>query len=229
MLSPKQKLRAAGALAVLLTLAFAVSCRGFFVKATLQSVALQPQTPSFGIGFQQPMQAWGTDSNNNRYQLTNGVSWSLSNPSSGTVASIDPSTGTMTGLNAGSITVSASYQALTGTTTATVVEIVSSMTISPTSGSVTVDGNPNYQGFTVKDGGGNDISSLVTLTAELNGQSQSTLVPCGFELGLSGDGTQDCVPSTTVTTQTQFTIVVTYSGYTGSTQVTALLNVTPAP
>ena len=165
MLSPKQKLRAAGALAVLLTLAFAVSCRGFFVKATLQSVALQPQTPSFGIGFQQPMQAWGTDSNNNRYQLTNGVSWSLSNPSSGTVASIDPSTGTMTGLNAGSITVSASYQALTGTTTATVVEIVSSMTISPTSGSVTVDGNPNYQGFTVKDGGGNDISSLVTLTA----------------------------------------------------------------
>jgi hypothetical protein len=101
MSSSNPKLRAAGALAVVVSLALAVSCRGFFVKATLQSIALQPQTPSFGVGFQQPMQAWGTDSNNNRYQLTNGVEWSLSNPSTGTVATINASTGTMTGVNAG--------------------------------------------------------------------------------------------------------------------------------
>jgi hypothetical protein len=229
MSSSNPKLRALGALAVIVGLALVVSCRGFFVKATLQSIALQPQTPSFGIGFQQAMQAWGTDSNNNRYQLTNGVTWSLSDPSTGSVATINTSSGTMTGVNAGTVTVSASYQALTGTTTATVVEIVSSMTITPSSASATVDGTPGYGSFTIKDQSGNDITSLVTLTAELNGADESSEVPCGFELGLAGDGTQDCVPNTTVTTTTLFTIVVTYSGYTGTAAVTATLNVTPAP
>lgn len=227
MSSKKSKLRPMVAFAALATLALAVSCQGFFPKATLQSISLQPQTPSFGLNVQQPMQAWGTDSNNNRYQITSGVDWSLSNPSTGTVATIDQTTGTMTGVNAGSITVQASAQGLAGTTTATVVEIVSAMIISPTSNTVTENGNPNYAAFTVKDGSGNDISSLVTLTAELNGQSQISIVPCGFEMGLPGDGTQDCVPApTAVTAQTTFTIVVTYSGYTGA-PVTALLTVNP--
>jgi len=228
MSSPKSRLRLIGAFAALAALALAVSCQGFFPKATLQSIALQPQTPQFGIGFQQPMQAWGTDSNNNRYQLTSNVNWQLSSPSVGVVATIDANSGTMTGVNAGTVTVTASSQGLSGTTTATVVETVSAMVISPTSASVTENGNPDYQGFTVKDGGGNDISSLVTLTAELGGQSQSGIVPCGFELALTGDGTQDCVPTATaVSTSTTFTIVVTYSGYTGTAPVTAMLTVNP--
>jgi hypothetical protein len=228
MSSSNLKLRAAGALTVIVGLALAVSCQGFFPKATLQSIALQPQTPSFGVGFQQPMQAWGTDSNSNRYQLTNGVSWQLSDPSSGVVATIDPNTGTMTGVNPGTVTVNASAQGLTGSTSGTVVELVTAMTISPTSTSV-VDNGTNYAPFTIKDGNGNDISSLVTLTAELNGQDQSTIVPCGFETGLAGDGTQDCLPGQdAVLQQTVFTIVVSYSGYSGA-PVSASLTVTPNP
>ncbi len=225
MLSKNSKHRFSTALAALAMLALAVSCKGFFPKATLQSIALQPPTPSFGVGIQQPMQAWGTDSNGNRFQLTSGVAWSLSSPSSGTVATIDPNTGTLTGQNAGTITVTAASQGISGTTTATVVQIVTGMTISPTNTSVTADGT-SFAPFTVKDQGGNDISQLVTLTAELNGASQSGL-PCGFELGQAGDGTQDCKPTANlVSTPTTYTIVVSYSGYTGP-QVSAQLLVNP--
>ncbi len=228
MKSTNHKLRLAGALAVLATLALAISCQGFFPRATLQSISLQPPTPSFGVGFQQPMQAWGTDSNSHRYQLTSGVSWTVSSPSSGTVATIDPSSGTLTGKNAGTITVQASAQGLSASATATVVETVSIMVISPGSGSVQDTGTA-YQPFTVKDGSGNDISSLVTLTAEQS-NAPVTGLPCGFELGLAGDGTQDCQPGQgLVTVQTDFDIVVTYSGYTGTAPVTAKLTVTPAP
>ena len=104
MSSSNLKLRAAGALAVLTSVALAVSCQGFFPKATLQSIALQPPTPTFSVGLQQPMQAWGTNSNNGRSQITTGVLWQLSGASSGTVATIDPNSGTMTGVNAGTIT-----------------------------------------------------------------------------------------------------------------------------
>jgi Bacterial Ig-like domain (group 2) len=225
MLSTQSKLRLTGAFAALLILALA-SCQGFFPHATLTSITLAPSAPSFAVGYTQPMQAWGVDSNNNRYQLTSGVTWSLSAPSSGTVATINTSTGTMTGVNAGTITVQASAQGLSATATATVVEIVTSMTINPLSGNVTAT-NVAYQPFTITDQNGNNISANVVLTAELNGQAVSGL-PCGYELGNSTDTTNDCVPSTTVQaagTTVTYQIVVSYSGYTG-TPVTASLTVT---
>jgi len=223
MSSTKSKLRVVGAFAALAALALAVSCKGFFPHATLQSIALQPQSPAFGIGLMQPMQAWGTDSNGNRYQLTTGVSWSVSSPSIGTVATIDPVTGTLTGQNAGTITVQASAQALAGTTTATVVEIVTAMTISPNPGNVVDDGS-SYQAFLIKDQGGNNISSLVQLTPELNGSAVTTIT-CGYQ-SQTTDGMQDCLPDPLLvqTGTVAYTIAVNYAGYTGA-PVTAILNV----
>jgi len=226
MSSPKSRLRLIGAFAALAALALAVSCQGFFPKATLQSIALQPPTPSFGVGFQQPMQAWGTDSNNNRYQLTSNVTWQLSEPSTGVVATIDGSSGTMTGVNAGTITVMASYQALSGTTTATVVENVSKMTIDPTNTSVTDDGN-QFASFTVSGttgSGSQDITSLVTLTAFSNGTAAGANLPCTYD---SAANTQDCTPASGVVTtgSAVYQIIVTYAGYTGTTQVAATLTV----
>jgi Big-like domain-containing protein len=219
----KSKLRLTGAFAALAILALAASCQGFFPKATLQSMTLQPTTPTFGIGFQQPMQAWGTDSNNNRYQLTSGVVWSLSDPSTGTVATIDSTTGTMTGVNAGTITVSAADEGLSATATATVVEVVSAMTITPQSRSVIDDGT-SYASYTITDQSGNNISSLVTLTAELNGAAVDQIT-CGYE-SQAIDSMQDCLPQTGLvpTGSVTYTIVVSYGGYTGAA-VTATLQV----
>lgn len=227
MFSTKSTIRLTGAFAALAALALAASCQGFFPHATLQSITVSPNPASVAVNATLPMQAWGTDTNNNRYQLgtSNGLQWSLSSPSVGTVATISAA-GVLSGQNAGTITVTASAQGLTGSTTATVVEVVTGMTISPSSATVTADGGVTYAGYTIKDQSGNNISSLVTLTGELNGTVQSGIT-CGYQIGLSGDGTNDCTAASgLVNSQTTYTILVTYAGYTG-TPVSALLVVNP--
>jgi hypothetical protein len=222
----KSKLRLICAFAVLATLALAASCRGFFVNATLQSIALQPATPSLAVSATQQMQAWGTDSNNNRYLLTSGVSWELTDVSAtngGTVMTISAS-GLLTATSLGTATIQASAQGITGTTTASVVELTSIMTITPPTATITGNGT-QYQAFIIKDGAGNNISSLVTLTPEQNDTSSSA-VTCGYETQAT-DGSQDCLPSavTAGTAAQTYDIDVTYSGYTGSATVYATLTV----
>ena len=231
MSSKKQKLRLIGAFAALATLALAISCRGFFVNPTWQSIQIQPPSPAVAIGFQQNLTAWGTDTDGNRSQITSNLVWSLSGASNGgTVATLDPNTGILKGVAAGTVTVTASSEGVSGTATATVAQEVTTMTIMPATSSINATGTA-FQQYTITSAG-TDITSLVTLTPQQNGQVVSTGLPCGFELGQAGDGTQDCEPATTLvpsgTTQA-FTIVVTYAGYTGTTQVSATLNVTGPP
>src|SRR5438132_13382411 len=109
MSSKQHKLRLAGALAVLATLAFAISCKGFFTNPTWSSITIQPPNPTVAVGFSETLQAFGTDSNNQHSQITKGVVWSVSNPSTGgTVATIGQSSGLLTGVATGSVTVTAS-------------------------------------------------------------------------------------------------------------------------
>jgi hypothetical protein len=228
MLSKKSRLGLMGAFAALLIVALGfASCGQFFPTATLSSITLSPSAPSFAVGYTQPMEAWGVDSNNNRYQLgsTQGLVWSLSDPSSGTVASINTSTGTMTGVNVGTITVTASAEGLSATATATVIEIVTSMTINPTTGSVDADGGTTYASYGVFDQNGNNISSLVTLTAYVSGTA-NTNIQCAYE-SETDNNEQNCIAeSGAFTSTTTATLVVSYSGYTGS-QVSATLTVNP--
>ena len=228
MLSTKSKLRLIGAFAALVSLALAVSCRGFFVKATLQSISLQPATPSLAVNTTQQMQAWGTNSDGNRYQLTSGVSWEVTNVSAnngGSVMTISPG-GLVSATSVGTATIQASAQGISGTTTASVVEITSTMTITPSAGATIKDNGTNFQAFEIKDSNGNNISSLVTLTA-YHGTTVITQITCGYQIGGTTDGMQDCIPASgLVPTGSQtYDIVVTYSGYTGTTQVFATLQV----
>ena len=48
--SSKQKLRLVGAFAALAVLTLAVSCKGFFVKPTLSSIAVGPAAPTIETG-----------------------------------------------------------------------------------------------------------------------------------------------------------------------------------
>jgi hypothetical protein len=227
MLSTKSKLGLVGAFAALLIIALAfASCGQFFPTASLQSITLQPSAPDFAVGYTQPMQAWGVDSNNNRYQLSGsqGLLWTLSDPSSGTVATINPSTGTMTGVNVGTITITASAEGLSATATATVVEIVTAMTINPTTNSVVANGT-DYASYTISDQNGNNISSLVSLTAYQNGSAVSE-VQCGFESETDNNAQNCTAQSGFFTTTTTLSMVVSYAGYTGA-QVSATLTVNP--
>lgn len=225
MSSTSHKVRLIGAFAALATLALAVSCHGFFVNPTWQSITIQPPSPSVAVGFTQTLTAWGTDTNGQRSQITHNLDWSLSNASnSGTVATLDPATGKLTGVNPGTVTVTASSQGVSGTATATVAQEVSTMTISPLNTSV-VDNGTNLAQFKVTSGS-TDLSSLVTLTAFQNGTAVGAgQLPCSFN---SSTGFQECTPATglvTAGTSQIFTIVVTYAGYTGTTQVAATLTV----
>jgi hypothetical protein len=107
------------AFAVLVALAFGVSCTGFFPKNSLTAITIQPPTPQIEVGTPQTLQAWGTYANNTgTSQITSGVVWTSDSPS---VLTIDATTGVATGQGqGGSATITASAQGLSGTATATV-------------------------------------------------------------------------------------------------------------
>src|SRR5262252_5634807 len=135
---PANKLRLIGSLAVLLTLALAASCTGFFVNPTLTSVSVGPQNLSLTINQTFQMTATGTYSDGSQKTLNSRVTWSSSDSST---VSVGQTSGQVTGLKTGSATISASSggcSSCSGTTTVTVaLQGVTSITIQPVSQSVT--------------------------------------------------------------------------------------------
>jgi hypothetical protein len=149
--SMTQKIRLAGAFAVLATLALAASCRGFFVKPTLTSIAVAPSGQSIQTG-----------STNNTVQMTavgtfnDGstgnppVTWSVSPAPPGNFATISAS-GLVTAVAVGQATVTATSTqnpTIQGTQTVTVtIGCIQSIAISPTSATISVSTSPNTQQF----------------------------------------------------------------------------------
>lgn len=235
MSSAKQKLRLISAIAALAVLGLAVGCKGFFQNPTVSTITIDPPSPTvaFGSGAA-PLQltAAATYSDGSTGTLAGGTSctghtvcWSSSDT---TVATIT-SGGLLTGVSAGTTTITASSGSITGTTTATAAETISTMTISPTTTSIPADGS-TVQDFLIMgttSSGQQDISSLVTLTLEQNGQSVPNVLSCTAGTNNSGQSVQSCVAASNTTgTQQVYNLVVTYSGYTGTTVVQATVTIT---
>jgi trimeric autotransporter adhesin len=135
MSSTKSNLRLIGAFAALATLALAISCRGFFVNPTVTSITIDPPNPSISIGNTQQLTAAAIDSDNHPLTLTGGTSctgstvcWSSATPS---VATISVG-GLVTGVSAGTSTITASSGTASATTTATItLGNVSSIVLGP--------------------------------------------------------------------------------------------------
>jgi hypothetical protein len=174
MFSKQHKLRIAGALAVLAALGLAISCKGFFTNPTLTSIAISPTTPQVEQGKTLQLQAFGTYDTGKRSQIKSGVAWSSDAPA---VATIDVTTGILTGVAPGTAGIGASAEALSSTATATVFIVINSITISPTSANITVDGGSAQ--FTVTANGGTNITSGATMVAQLNGVTE-TKISCIF-------------------------------------------------
>jgi len=135
------------AFVVLIGLAFGASCKGFFVKPTLSSIAVGPATPTIDEGNTNntvQMFAVGTFSDGSTGNPP--VSWSI-NPQA--VATISNS-GLVTSVSTGTATVTASATqnpAITGTQTVTVtVACIQSIAISPTT-QVDFSPSPGIQSF----------------------------------------------------------------------------------
>jgi Bacterial Ig-like domain (group 2) len=236
MSSTKNKLRLAGAFAALAALALAVSCTGFFQNPTVSSITIDPPNPSVGFGsgaasLQLTAAATFNDGSSSTLKggtncTGNTVCWSSSDT---TVATITTG-GMLAGVSAGTATITASSGSITGTTTATVAETVSSMTITPASSAITANGVDAAE-FTitgVTSSGQQNISALITLTAEQGGVAVPNVVICVPSTDGSGNPIQSCiVNSDVISTAETYTMVVTYSGYTGTAQVAATLTVSP--
>ncbi len=171
MSSTKSQIRAIGAVAALATLAFAISCRGFFVNPTLNSIAIGPQTLNLAPTASYQMQAIGTYSDGSTGDVTSKASWTSSDA---TVAAFSSSViGQITATSLanipnppGTTTVSASVGAISSTSssTVTVCPVVNTMTISAspttvsTGQSITFTAEATFQGVSTQA----NVTSQVT-------------------------------------------------------------------
>jgi hypothetical protein len=140
MSSTKHKFSLAGAFAALATLALAVSCTGFFVNPTLESIAIGPQNLSLAPTAVQQMTATGTYSDGSTQDVTGQSTWSSSDEA---VATFNPSVvgqlvaGPLANIPnpPGTTTIGASDGAITSSTiTVTVCPIVTTLTVTVNGG-----------------------------------------------------------------------------------------------
>lgn len=175
MSSMTQKFRLIGAFAALAALALAASCRGFFVKATLTSLSVGPAGQSIQTGStNNTVQMFAVGTFNDGSTGHPAVNWSI-NPTS--VATISTS-GLVTSVDVGQATVtatSADNPTIQGTQSVSVtVGCIQSISISPTSASISVSSSPNTEQF--KALANTCTTSGVDITSTASWQSSNTQV-----------------------------------------------------
>lgn len=216
MSSSKHKLRLASAFAALAALALAVSCTGFFQNPTLTSISISPSAPMVELGQTTTLQAFGSYDDGSRNQITSGLSWSSSDP---TIASIGTTSGVLSGVQTGSVTITADAQGLSSTATATVFIVVSAMSIEPTNPSMPSSGTQAFTVYGTVSGTQTNISSGATVVVEQAGATVTTIT-CSYD---STNNDQLC--TSTAANPGSYEVVATYTGST--LEATTGLTVTP--
>jgi uncharacterized protein YjdB len=191
------------------------------VNPTLTGVSVGPQGLTINVNETWQMTATGTYDDGSQKNLTSGVAWSSSDP---TTVSVGQASGQVDGLLTGSATITASSggcAACSGSTTVTVVLTgVTSITVSPSSNTAKVSQTTAYFKATAQPGS-IDItnSGAVWTVQDSTGTDQTSNFTLSFTAG-SGEG---FLPSSTATLPS-YTVVVTYPGTTAVGKAT--LNVT---
>jgi hypothetical protein len=160
MLSRKKKLQLVAAFATLLLFAVIVGCNGFFVDPVLTSIAVGP-TATINQGATVQESAIGTYNDGSTKTLGSGVQWSSSADSTATVSA----SGLVTGNSPGSATITAAFQATSGTSSITVnLGNVTALKISPTTASIVVNGIQTFTALATVTGQSTpvDVSSTAT-------------------------------------------------------------------
>ena len=211
-----RKLALTLAFAVLVALAFGVSCRGFFVSDTLTSIAVGPTGLNIPIGMSQQMTATGTYSpsgNQKNISAANGIVW-LSSDATATVSA----TGDVTGVSIGTPTISAQMGTVGGQTTVNVtLTNVTKITVTPSTSNIVA-------------GGG---TATFTALATVSGQSQPVDVSAQAVWTIQDSAnytlTQNVTPETVTTLSGAVagntdTLTATYTS--GTTQFTSTAKLT---
>jgi trimeric autotransporter adhesin len=208
----RSKLQVIEAAIVCSLFVLSVGCNGFFVDPTLTSIVVSPVNPAVATNKTVQLTAFGTYDDGSRKTITSGVAWSSSSPS---VSTIDQNTGIATGLTAGTTTITASDQGLSGTTTLTVVPSgITSITVTPTNASILVGSTQQYKAVAQDN---TDVTQLVSWTS-----SDTTQVTITNASGGTGAGLASSIGSTATTVN----ITATLSTDTGTIVKTVPLIVT---
>jgi uncharacterized protein YjdB len=159
-------------LAFVLTLA---GCKGFIVNPTLTSITATPTTPSITAGNTQQMVATGTYNDSSTKTVTSSVTWASSDTSVARINSI----GLVTGISAGTASITATLGTISGATTATVtIANLQSITVSPTTASITSGETQAFAATgTLEDGSTVVITDSVTWTS--SNTSAATIAATG--------------------------------------------------
>jgi hypothetical protein len=129
-------------------------------KPTLSSIAVTPETPYVQAGGTKQMTATGTYGDRSTKTITSTVDWSSSDTSEATVSS----TGLVTGVAPGTVTLTAALDSLSGTTSVTVtIANLASIAVTPNNASILSDGTEQFKAIgTLTDGTTADITGEVT-------------------------------------------------------------------
>jgi hypothetical protein len=149
MLSRKKKLQLVAAFATFFLVVVGVACSGFFVAPVLTSIAVGP-TATINQNATVQESAIGTYNDGSTKILGSGVQWSSSDTGFATVNT----SGLVTGVSPGDATITAAFQATSGTSSITVsLGNVTALKITPQSNTVVVNGTtatPYFANATVE-------------------------------------------------------------------------------
>jgi hypothetical protein len=138
--------------------------------ATLSALEVTPNSPSIANGTSQQFIATGIFSDNSTQDMTTTVTWSSSNTGIASINNTSGSYGLSTAISAGSTTIVATYNGITGSTSMTVTSaVLVSLAISPTNPSIALG---TAQQFTAT--GTFSDNTTQNLTASVSWGSSST-------------------------------------------------------
>jgi len=193
--SVNRKLKIFLAFATVVLLAAAVGCRGFFVNPTLTGVTVGPSTPSVQQGNTLQLTATGTFDDGSTKTLTGNVLWSSSDS---TIATVN-SAGLLSAISPGTASITATSGTVSGSTSAmvTIANLVS-ITVQPTSPSVTAGSTQPFTATgTIQGGGTMDVTNFVTWRS--SNTQVATIDSSGLATTITAGTTQITASSGTVT------------------------------
>jgi hypothetical protein len=215
-----RKLALTLAFTVLVALAFGVSCKGFFVKPTVTSIAISPPTANISDG-----------SSNNTQQFTvvatfddgshgsTPVTWSISENAPATLNSSGLATSTPGATGTATITAASTILPnISGTASLTVLATVTEISVSPQSGNVTRGSGAQNFTFTATING---VAGQPLTTA--NG-GQLTVTPASSDVTCTVSGNLEACSADTNAATGQYSVTMTYPGSTASATATLTVN-----
>lgn len=175
-------------------------------SAVVQSIAIAPSGATVPAGTTQALAATGTFSDGTTQDLTALASWTSSDTAVAAVSNAAGTSGVVTALAPGSVTITAAYSGVSGTAPLTVSPAtLVSIQVSPADASLPVTYTLQYQALgTFSDGSTRDLTALATWVS-----SNPTVATVSSATGSQGLATGVGVGTTTIS--------ATFSSVTGTT------------